>query len=75
MTRTPAWHAAFVSKSAYRVRSAQQAFGVLTGPRRCVERAHGPVSVEVPIDLQREKIDARQCRQFCLAAAGGAHSE
>ena len=47
-----------VSKSAYRVRSAQQAFGVLT--RAAVDALSaptGPVSVEVPIDLQREKIE------------------
>ncbi len=47
-----------VSKSAYRVRSAQQAIGVLT--RAAVDALSaptGPVSVEVPIDLQREKIE------------------
>jgi acetolactate synthase-1/2/3 large subunit len=46
-----------VSKSAYRVRSAQQALGTLT--RAAVDALSapsGPVSVEVPIDLQREKI-------------------
>jgi acetolactate synthase I/II/III large subunit len=43
-----------VSKSAYRVRSAQHAIGVLT--RAAVDALTpptGPVSVEVPIDLQR----------------------
>lgn len=47
-----------VSKSAYRIRSAQQALGVLT--RAAVEAMtppRGPVSVEVPIDLQRVKIE------------------
>lgn len=47
-----------VSKAAYRVRSAQQALGVLT--RAAVEALSapmGPVSVEVPIDLQRVKIE------------------
>jgi len=47
-----------VSKSAYRVRSAQQALGVLT--RAAVDALSaptGPVSVEVPIDLQRKKIE------------------
>ncbi|MBN8873693.1 MAG: thiamine pyrophosphate-binding protein [Rhodospirillales bacterium] len=47
-----------VSKSAYRIRSAQQALGVLT--RAAVEALtppRGPVSVEVPIDLQRVKIE------------------
>jgi acetolactate synthase-1/2/3 large subunit len=49
---------ASVSKAAYRVRSAQQALGVLT--RAAVDALSaptGPVSVEVPIDLQREKIE------------------
>jgi acetolactate synthase-1/2/3 large subunit len=47
-----------VSKAAYRVRTAQQALGVLT--RAAVEALtppRGPVSVEVPIDLQRAKIE------------------
>src|ERR671933_469671 len=47
-----------VSKSAYRIRSAPQALGVLT--RAAVEALsapRGPVSVEVPIDIQREKIE------------------
>jgi acetolactate synthase-1/2/3 large subunit len=47
-----------VSKSAYRVRSAQQAIGVLT--RAAVDALTpptGPVSVEVPIDLQRAPVD------------------
>ncbi len=46
-----------VSKAAYRVRSASQALGVLT--RAAVEALTppmGPVSVEVPIDLQRVAI-------------------
>jgi acetolactate synthase-1/2/3 large subunit len=47
-----------VSKSAYRVRSAQQAIGVLT--RAAVDALTpptGPVSVEVPIDLQRAPVE------------------
>lgn len=46
-----------VSKAAYRVRSAQQALGVLT--RAAVDALtppRGPVSVEIPIDLQRQPI-------------------
>jgi acetolactate synthase-1/2/3 large subunit len=48
---------ASVSKSAYRVRSAEGALGVLT--RAAVDALgapKGPVSVEIPIDLQRAKI-------------------
>jgi acetolactate synthase-1/2/3 large subunit len=48
---------ASVSKSAYRVRSAQQALGVLT--RAAVDALSaptGPVSVEIPIDIQRTPI-------------------
>jgi acetolactate synthase-1/2/3 large subunit len=47
-----------VSKSAYRIRSAQQAIGVLT--RAAVDALTpptAPVSVEVPIDLQRTPIE------------------
>jgi acetolactate synthase I/II/III large subunit len=47
-----------VSKSAYRVRSAQQAIGVLT--RAAVDALTpptGPVSVEVPIDIQRMPVE------------------
>ena len=43
-----------VGKNAYRVRSAQEAFGVLT--RTAIDALTpplGPVSVEIPIDLQR----------------------
>ncbi len=46
-----------VGKSAYRIRSAQQAMGVLT--RAAVDALSapmGPVSIEIPIDLQRAKI-------------------
>src|ERR1700688_2057930 len=46
-----------VSKSAYRVRSPQETFGVLT--RAVVEALSaptGPVSVEVPIDVQRSPV-------------------
>jgi acetolactate synthase-1/2/3 large subunit len=47
-----------VSKTAYRVRSAQQTIGVLT--RAAVDALTpptGPVSVEVPIDLQRAPVE------------------
>lgn len=47
-----------VSKSAYRIRSANSAIGVLT--RAAVDALSapmGPVSIEVPIDLQRAKIE------------------
>ena len=47
-----------VSKAAYRVRSAAQALGVLTAAAvDALTAPTGPVSVEVPIDLQREKIE------------------
>src|SRR5690348_2006721 len=49
---------ASVCKAAHRIRSAQHALGVLT--RAAVEALSppmGPVSVEVPIDLQRVKIN------------------
>jgi len=47
-----------VCKAAYRIRSAQNALGVLT--RAAVDALSapmGPVSVEVPIDLQRARLD------------------
>ena len=50
-----------VSKSAYRVKSAQQALGVLT--RAAVDALTpptGPVSVEIPIDIQRTLIERPQ---------------
>ena len=49
---------AAVSKTTYRVRQANQALGVLT--RAAVDALtppRGPVSVEVPIDIQRTKIE------------------
>ena len=47
-----------VSKAAYRVRSAQQALGVLTrAATDALTPPTGPVSVEVPIDLQRVPIE------------------
>jgi acetolactate synthase-1/2/3 large subunit len=47
-----------VSKSAYRIRTAQQAFGILTrAATDALSAPMGPVSVEVPIDLQRVKIE------------------
>jgi acetolactate synthase-1/2/3 large subunit len=47
-----------VCKSAYRIRSAQHALGVLTQAAvEALSAPRGPVSVEVPIDLQRVKID------------------
>ena len=46
-----------VSKGAYRIRSADQALGVLTrAATEALTPPKGPVSVEVPIDLQRVKI-------------------
>jgi acetolactate synthase I/II/III large subunit len=46
-----------VCKGAYRVRSAQHALAVLTtAATEALTAPQGPVSVEVPIDLQREKI-------------------
>lgn len=49
---------ASVCKSAYRIRSAQNALGVLTrAATEALTAPMGPVSVEVPIDLQRVKID------------------
>jgi len=47
-----------VSKSAYRIRSAEQALGVLTrAATDALTPPTGPVSVEVPIDLQRAPIE------------------
>ena len=47
-----------VCKAAYRVRSAQNALGVLTQAAvEALSAPMGPVSVEVPIDLQRAKIE------------------
>jgi acetolactate synthase-1/2/3 large subunit len=47
-----------VCKSAYRIRSAHNALGVLTrAATEALTAPMGPVSVEVPIDLQRVKID------------------
>ncbi|MFO1026495.1 MAG: thiamine pyrophosphate-binding protein [Acetobacteraceae bacterium] len=49
---------ASVCKSAYRIRSAHQALGVLTqAATEALTPPMGPVSVEVPIDVQRVKID------------------
>ena len=48
---------ASVSKAAYRIRSASQALGVLTrAATEALTPPMGPVSVEVPIDLQRVAI-------------------
>jgi acetolactate synthase-1/2/3 large subunit len=47
-----------VCKGAYRIRSAQNALGVLTQAAvEALTAPMGPVSVEVPIDLQRVKIE------------------
>lgn len=47
-----------VSKAAYRIRSPQHAIGVLTrAATEALSPPRGPVSVEVPIDLQRQKIE------------------
>ncbi|HYF06641.1 MAG TPA: thiamine pyrophosphate-binding protein, partial [Acetobacteraceae bacterium] len=48
---------AAVCKAAYRVRSAGEAFGVLTrAAAEALTAPRGPVSVEIPIDLQRAAI-------------------
>lgn len=45
-------------KAAYRVRSANEAFGVLVrAAAEALSAPRGPVSVEIPIDLQRAPID------------------
>jgi acetolactate synthase I/II/III large subunit len=47
-----------VCKGAHRIRSAQNALGVLTrAAMEALSAPMGPVSVEVPIDLQRARID------------------
>ena len=49
---------ASVCKSAYRIRSAQSALGTLIqAATEALTAPMGPVSVEVPIDLQRAKVD------------------
>ena len=49
---------ASVCKSAYRIRSAQSALGTLTqAATEALTAPMGPVSVEVPIDLQRTKLE------------------
>jgi acetolactate synthase-1/2/3 large subunit len=56
-----------VSKSAYRIRSAEQALGVLT--RAAVDALTppmGPVSVEVPIDIQRTQVARPSFDSFSL---------
>ena len=48
---------AAVSKAAYRVRSAEEALGVLTrAAAEALTPPRGPVSVEIPIDIQRTVI-------------------
>jgi acetolactate synthase-1/2/3 large subunit len=45
-------------KAAYRIRSAAEAMGVLTrAAAEALEAPRGPVSIEIPIDLQRTAID------------------
>jgi acetolactate synthase-1/2/3 large subunit len=47
-----------VGKAAYRVRSAQEALGVLTKAAvEALSAPRGPVSVEIPIDIQRTPIE------------------
>jgi acetolactate synthase I/II/III large subunit len=47
-----------VCKAAYRIRSAQQALGVLTrAATEALSPPCGPVSIEVPIDIQRSAVD------------------
>ncbi len=49
---------ASVCKAAYRIRSAQNALGVLTQAAvEALSAPMGPVSVEIPIDLQRVRIE------------------
>lgn len=49
---------ASVCKAAYRVRSAGEAFGILTrAAAEALTAPAGPVSVEIPIDLQRAAIE------------------
>lgn len=49
---------ASVCKAAYRIRSAQNALGVLTqAATEALSAPMGPVSIEVPIDLQRVKLE------------------
>lgn len=46
-----------VSKTAYRIRSPEEAFGILTkAATDALTPPMGPVSVEIPIDIQRAKI-------------------
>lgn len=55
------------SKAAHRVRSAQQAFGVLTrAATEALTAPTGPVSVEIPIDIQRTVIERPHLETFAL---------
>ena len=58
-----------VSKSSYRIRSPQQALGVLTrAAAEALTPPTGPVSVEIPIDLQRTAVTPPQFDGFHPAA-------
>jgi acetolactate synthase-1/2/3 large subunit len=47
-----------VGKSAYRIRSAQEAFGILTTAAvDALSAPRGPVSIEIPIDIQRTPLE------------------
>ena len=56
-----------VSKAAYRVRSAQSALGVLVqAVTEAFTAPRGPVSVELPIDIQRTEIERPALDDFVL---------
>jgi acetolactate synthase-1/2/3 large subunit len=57
-----------VSKQAFRLRSAQEALGVLTAAATAALTAPtGPVSLEIPIDLQRTEVARPDWAAFSLA--------
>ena len=57
-----------VSKQAFRLRSAQEALGVLTAAATAALTAPtGPVSLEIPIDLQRSEVARPDWAAFSLA--------
>jgi acetolactate synthase I/II/III large subunit len=61
-----------VSKAAYTIRSPQEAFGILVrAAQEALSEAWGPVSVEIPIDIQKSVV-ARPAGLNHLALAGRA---
>jgi acetolactate synthase-1/2/3 large subunit len=59
---------AAVCKQAFRVRAAQEALGVLTAAARAaLSPPMGPVSVEIPIDIQRAEVARPDWSAFTLA--------